>query len=238
MDPILYDPSLGMLATLLEDIEKTRIAQGHRVRILTATEPDEDGVHRGFGLPEYDPGVMLHTTLQDSLANLEKETTKALEKAMRSHPLAAWQKQATGVGAKQLARLLGAIGDPYVNMSTGQPRTVSQLWAYCGFVPGQKRAKGQQANWSQSAKMRTYLIATSIVKTKGEYREVYDRRRVITEGSIHEMPCQICAGKGKKPEDALGKDWKLGHAHADALRYVGKRVLRDLWVASKALHEG
>ncbi len=52
---------------------------------------------------------------------------------MRAHPLGPFVARSKGVGEKQAARLLAAIGDPYINVNTQKPRTVSQLWAYCGL---------------------------------------------------------------------------------------------------------
>ena len=110
--PSLFDPTLSTIAALLDDIEGNRKAHANRVRILTTHEPDEDGVIRGFGLDETHPAVAILTGLGDQLATLEHETILALQRAMRKHPLAQWQKQAKGVGEKQLARLLASVGDP------------------------------------------------------------------------------------------------------------------------------
>lgn len=260
--PSLFDPTLYMLASLLDDIEGIRKANGNRVRILTATEPDEDGVMRGFGLDASHPTVATLEALATQLSAVEHGAILALNRVMRGHPLAAYQKQAKGVGEKQLARLLAAIGDPYLRtMPDGStvPRTVSQLWAYCGLHtlpvghrhcddhvqpadggtsshpagtvphpmpnsgssrPGEteaaRRRKGQQANWSTDAKTRAYLIATSCIKSGGEYRAVYDQRRTLTA--------------------ATHPDWTPGHSHNDALRIVSKRILRDLWRAARDYH--
>lgn len=258
--PSLFDPSLYVLAQFLDDVEGLRKAQGNRLRGLTATEPDEDGVMRGFGLDATHPVVATITALGDQLDAIEHQAVLALNRTMRAHPLAPWQKQARGVGEKQLARLLAAIGDPYINTHTGLPRTVSQLWAYSGLhtlptvgqslVDAQKgiaggganipaganestapvdrsrqpgadiaarRRKGEQANWSTTAKTRAYLIATSCVKSGGEYRDVYDARRAHTA--------------------ATHPDWTPGHSHNDALRITSKRILRDLWRASRDYYD-
>ncbi|MGO4984474.1 hypothetical protein [Collinsella sp. Sow4_E3] len=220
--PSLFDPTLYTLAQYLDDVEGLRKAQANRARILTATEPDEDGVVRGFGYDETHPVVAVVTAQLEQLAGLEHAAILELQRVMRRHPLNAWRKTAKGVGEKQLARLLAAVGDPYLRADTGQPRTVSQLWAYCGLhtLPGDggneaaRRRKGQQANWSTDAKTRAYLIAMSCVKQTGsEYRAVYDARRAHTATT--------------RP------DWTPGHSHNDALRIVSKRVLRDLWRAAR-----
>jgi hypothetical protein len=54
---------------------------------------------------------------------------------------------------------------------------------------------------------------------------------------MHAAPCQQCAGKGKSAEAAIGAPLRPGHQHARALRLVAKEVLKDLWVASKEIHE-
>jgi hypothetical protein len=73
-----------------------------------------------------------------ALERIEHDAVLNLEGKLRKHPLAPWVKAQRGVGQKQAARLLAAIGDPYINSAKGQPRTVSALWAYCGLhvLPG------------------------------------------------------------------------------------------------------
>lgn len=260
--PSLFDPTLYVLAQAVDDFEGQRKSQDNRLRILTSTEPDEDGEVRGFGLDESHPVVKTLIVQRDGIADLEHSAILALNRVMRKHPLAAWQKTQKGVGEKQLARLLAATGDPYIRTmpdGTEQPRTVSALWAYCGLhtlpaadqrrsgthldgvgggatlpagaelhatpipsppLPGTtvaaKRRKGVKANWSTDAKTRAYLIATSCIKQKGEYREVYEARRAHT-AETH-------------------PDWTPGHSHNDGLRIVSKRILRDLWRAARDYH--
>ena len=239
--PSLDDPALAMIAALLDDIEGVRKANANRYRILTTPEDkfDEDGGQRAIGLDEASFNVSTLAALGQSIENIEAQTVKALEKAMRMHPLAPWQKQAKGVGEKQLARLLAAIGDPYLRIvydeddpecGVEEPRTVSQLWAYCGLhtLPGEtdeptarvaaKRKKGVKSNWSTNAKTRAYLIATSCIKTKGVYRDVYDKRRAHTA--------------------ITNPEWTPGHSHNDALRILSKAMLKDLWKAARDYHEG
>lgn len=63
------------------------------------------------------------------------------------------------------------------------------------------------------------------------YRKVYEERRLATVGRLHNAPCVRCgpAGKPKQP----GEPWSDAHANADALRIVGKTILRDMWEASR-----
>lgn len=97
------------------------------------------------------------------------------------------------------------------------------------------RARGQKANWSATAKMRTYLVATSIVKAGGPYRAVYDDGRAKYAAATHQSECKRCgpAGKPAQPGTVLSD----GHKHARALRLVAKAVLKDLWREARRLHE-
>jgi len=129
----LLDPALALAADVLDDIEKVRIANENRLRQLTRSEADSDGIERGFGLDPDHPDVMRLGEIIFRLEALEKDATKELERKLRKHPLGPWVKTQKGMGDKQVARLLAAIGDPYVNGQKQAPRTVSALWAYCGY---------------------------------------------------------------------------------------------------------
>jgi hypothetical protein len=129
----LLDPALCLAADILDDLEKVRIANENRVRQLTRVGEDADGQERGFGLDPDHPDVMRVGLLVHALADLEHKATLDLQRKLRKHPLGTWVKAQKGVGEKQAARLLAAIGDPYINSAKGAPRTVSALWAYSGL---------------------------------------------------------------------------------------------------------
>lgn len=226
---LLLDPALKMAAETLDDIEKARIAAANRVQMLTRTEEDKDGQVRGKGLNLFNPTVESISALLEGLELLEKEAISDLQRAMKRHALGPWIKNQTGIGEKQMARLLGSIGDPYWNSLHERPRTVSELWAYCGYsvVDGaaQKRRKGQPCNWSLDARMRARMIAESCLKLNGgvdkngktrsesPYRKYYDLTREKFDGTITDM-----------------------HSHNRALRVMSKEILKDLWIESKRLH--
>lgn len=219
----LSDPTLNTLAAQFSDIEQMRIATANRLRILTLDEADEDGVMRGWSLPDNHPSVIALRYQFEAFEIQEKTMEKALAKQLKTHPLHPWIKSQIGLGDKQMARLLGVIRDPYWNELHQRPRTVSELWAYSGLhvIDGQgaKRRKGQQSNWSAEAKSRIYLIAVSCIKqSKSPYRAVYDDRRAHTA--------------------ITHPDWTDGHSHNDALRIMGKEILKQLWIQSRAIHEG
>jgi hypothetical protein len=138
VDPGLLDPALCLAADIVDDLERVRIANENRLRQLTRTGEDKDGEERGFGLDESHPDVARLAAMVATLKQVEHDATLNLQRKVRKHPLGAWAKGQKGVGEKQIARLLAAIGDPYINSAKGEPRTVSALWAYSGLhvLPG------------------------------------------------------------------------------------------------------
>lgn len=228
---ILATPTLAMTAETVDDLEKVRIANENRLRSLTDPEL--------FGLTDQDPEVLALSRLVEELKLLEVTAVKNLQKVMKKHPLGPWVKTATGVGEKQCARLLSSIGDPYWNDLHQRPRTVSELWAFCGMhvINGAAvhRTRGQQSNWSPDARMRIWLIAQSCIKTKGKYRDVYDAGRIKYADAIHASDCKRCGPKGNPAPP--GSVLSAGHQHARATRLICKEVLKDLWIESRKFHE-
>jgi hypothetical protein len=227
---------------MLGDLEAARMRASNQVRALTTeTVEGDNGGTFGKGLPSDSPTAQTLTDLVDQLSTLEHGATLLLKRQMRNHPVGGWVKATVGVGEKQAARLLAAIGDPYWHSAEDRPRTVSELWAYCGYhtVDGQaaRRRKGQKANWSNNAKMRAYLIAESCIKQRhSPYRAVYDAARGKHEDAVHSVECVRCGPSGK-PAPA-GSPLSAGHQHARALRAVSKQVLKDLWKAARDAHLG
>ena len=139
---LLADPLLALSADVLGDLEKVRIANENRLRQLTRSAEDSDGETRGFGLDEAHPDVARLAALVGMLAEAEHKATLNLQRVMRKHPLGPWVAAQKGIGEKQGARLLAAIGDPYIRpeitredgaVEPSRPRLVSELWAYCGY---------------------------------------------------------------------------------------------------------
>lgn len=236
----LADPFLKLAADVLDDTEQTRIANENRLRQLTRTEEDSDGIERGFGLTEDHPDVARLATLVKALADIEHQATLNLNRLLRQHPLHPWLKAQKGVGDKQAARLLAVIGDPYWHDGQNRPRQVSELWSYCGHGdPTRRPAKGMtQADMfklgSPLAKMRVHLIMVSSLKAGGPYADAYRDRKASTEGRLHNRDCKRCGPSGHPA--ITGTPWSDGHRHADALRVAGKHFLRDLWAQAQHIH--
>lgn len=265
LGPILRDPMLALAADILDDIEGVRVANENRLRTLTtpAGAVAADGESYGHGLTIDNDGVKRLASLvaqmycdSKALADLgylrpprkrgefccmEHHAIKSLETAVRAHPLWPWADSVKGLGAKQFARLLGRLGDPYWNDLHNRPRTLRELWAYCGFhvldtgvAPARRR--GQKSNWNEDARKRTWIIAASCIKVlQSPYRAVYEQTRETYTDATHQQPCVRCGPSGKP---ALpGSPLSPGHQHARAMRAMCKEILRGLWEESGRLHK-
>lgn len=236
----LADPTLALAADVVDDLERVKIANQNRLRALTRDVEDSDGEMRGFGLDESHPAVAQLAALVTMIEAAEAEAVKNLQRAMRKHPLGPWVKAQKGVGEKQAARLLAKIGDPYINSATGQPRTVSALWAYCGLhvIDGEsaRRRKGQQANWSTLAKTRAWLIIQSAMKQLDATCKTDTGIAEHVDGCKC-SPYRIVIDQRRKRTAETHPDWTPGHSLNDAQRVASKALLRDLWIESRRIHQ-
>lgn len=219
--------TLNAMGAALDEWEALRIASENRLRDLESRGDAADQTYM----------LVLRTAVENARSS-EHSLTLAIQRAMRDHPLGPFVQRTKGLGLKQTARLLAAIGDPYWNALDDRPRRgPAELWAYCGYSPSQKRRKGERANWSADAKMRAYLIAEACMKCReSPYRAVYDEAREYYTDAVHTEPCARCGPKGKPA--VAGSPLSAGHQHARAMRRVAKAVLRDLWREAKETSGG
>lgn len=251
----LADPLLYLAAVSLDDLERVRIAAENRLRELTADRLDPDGVERGFGLTASNPQVIAQQAVVDGLAVLEHGAELTLKRRLRQHPLHGWIKGTVGVGEKQAARLLAAIGDPYMNTLHGRPRTVSELWAYAGYkvIPadhrghdartgtvGREQSGGDPGRTEADAHIE--FAGVAVRRKKGQRAnwsaDAKMRAYLIAESCIKQARSPYRAVYDQRRAHTAGTrpDWTAGHSHNDALRVVAKTVLRDLWRAARDVH--
>lgn len=257
--PRLADGFLLLAAEVVDDLERVRIANANRLRIMTTDEPDPDGIHRGYGLTLDHPDVARLAGIVDAMATLEKQAVKGLEKRMRAHPLGPWAKAQKGLGDKQIARLLAAIGDPYWNTLHNRPRTVSELWAYCGLhtlpTTDQGRADDQIAivgggGQTGSDPDQPPAVAQEFGVRVAARRRKGQRANWSNTARMRAHNCAVSCVKqpnGTPYRDVYTArrahtatthpDWTDGHSHHDALRILAKRILRDLWRAARDHHQ-
>jgi transposase len=214
----MSDLTIITLAELVDDLERTRIANDNRIGAL----------ERSFG------SALPHLyVISENLRSVERQADLELRRAWRKHPLAPWAKEVSGLGERSMARLIAVIGDP------AERPNPAKLWAYCGhgapFRSKIRKGASQAdllARGNPEAKKRVWLIATQFVRNqKSPYRVVYDAARERYDDRVHESPCVRCGPSGSPA--LAGSPWSLGHQHAAAIRLVGKRFLLDLWKEAK-----
>lgn len=146
---------LQVVSEALDDFEAVRIGLENRIRSIKQADPE---THL-YGLEERLEGVVQH----------EKELVKVLRRALRAHPLGPWVKATVGIGEKQGARLLGALaGDP-LHRADGTPRTIGQLWAYCGYhvVPAQTSLEAQDMHGGDTTSDQLVSAHSSVESQNG-----------------------------------------------------------------------
>lgn len=227
---------LRVYAESLDDAIKHRMALQNRLR---------------SGTVESDVNVEINRSLEHVEKSLRREMIRALRLA--SPEIAAWAKETVGLAEATVARLLGVIGDPALafphhwegegsarKLVADEPfkRTVSQLWSYCGHGDARrKRRKGMTwedgaALGSPHAKTLVHLLAECAVKA-GVRRSDGAEARFTPETRKAISPLgQVYLDRRIHTWDR--EDWSDGHKHNDALRIVGKEILKQMWIVAAA----
>jgi hypothetical protein len=228
---------LSIKASKLDDLERVRIATENRLRSLVQV----------FNLDENHEVVQDDASMLEQLQALEAEAIKELQQLMKEHPMYPFMKRVQGIGAKQFARLLGAIGDPYMRppifdretqkeLEPARPRRgPAELWQYCGVGDPERSRRvkgGGKIHYDPKAKVRIYLVAEKCIMFESKYRDTYDEERDKKLDAVHTKKCPQCKDTG-----GVGQPWKPGHQHRHALRVVSDDILADMWLYSKRLHE-
>lgn len=136
-----------------------------------------------------------------------------------------------GIGPILSANLIKNLGD------CSQYETVSKLWAHCGqsVINGKapRRRKGQNISYNPKLKTLVWKISDSLMKqNKGYYRQIYDTEKVKQLNKVYSEGFLEENFNGYKKEDTkLTK----GHAHARALRKMGKIFLDHYWHYARKL---
>jgi hypothetical protein len=179
--------------------------------------------------PGIDPLVLAQLPIKKHRAELET----VIEALAAELPVwADFAKDVRGIGLLGLGLIVGAAGrslDDYPNPA--------KLWKRLGLAPGQRRykeaSKALLAGYSPQRRALMHNIAESLLKQNdGVYRQVYlDRKAYLIERSPEWQQL-------KKPrldeEDESGEKkgggamWKY---HQEAMRYLVKRFIKDLWKA-------
>jgi len=142
---------------------------------------------------------------------IEKDIAKYISGSIRKHSMAGWLKKVKGIGPILSAALLSTI-------DIGRAEHASSVWKYAGLAPGQKRTRGTKIDYNPFLKTICWKIGESFVKTKGEYRKIYDTSKEFYQ---RKFPEEKTEGKRKL--------YTKGHIHAMAKRRTVKLFLAHFW---------
>lgn len=176
----------------------------------------------------------------DEFLPLKEGLVKEMAKLARELPAYEWVKGVKNFGDKSFATIIGEAGD-LSNYSTH-----SKLWRRMGMAPFTKNGRtrsGKQwkvegglnaddwAEFGYSGRRRsTMFVIEGCLFRGGPYRDValsrkaFLRARAETEGLM-------VAPSAKIPKGERTRYISDGQIHQQAMHYMGKRLLRDLWKA-------
>lgn len=143
----------------------------------------------------------------------------------------AFSDEVRGFGRPSLAQIVAEAGDlsHYANPA--------KLWSRMGLglaPDGNTRYEGR----SPRRRAIMAVIGTNFLRAGGPYRELYNQRKAFEETKPACMkPLKNLKGEasGKVCKASDAECCKAGHIHNRTLRYIEKRLLRDLWKAWNAV---
>ena len=160
--------------------------------------------------------VMPLLTAQAPLVEARKSFEKQLAKLGKALPIAHEAERIKGMSTETLAKIVAELGD-----LSAYEKGVAGVWKRAGLavIHGERQRKKSNADeaemhgYSPQRRSTFWNIAESLLKAQGKdenagpYRQVYDARKAF----------ELANGLSK------------GHAHNRAMRYMTKRLLKDLW---------
>lgn len=199
---------------------------------LAATDPTS----------EYHLMVMPYLMAQEPLEKRQSDLEKLMVKAARRLPVYEWVRTIKGLGDVSFATIVGECGD------IGSYRNPSCVWKRMGLavINGNRQGapgKGATAeDWIEhgySGKRRSvsWNARNGLILGMGKWRPMFGEDvRANPDLTEYQMlfaeRARLESVKLDKPvtESDKGKESYSAHVVARAMRYVEKRMLRELWV--------
>lgn len=204
------------------------LLEGHEA-IRAAEIPDSD-------LPDVGQTVIeSFATLADCLGILEEREmgiTKALESSAKELPVWPWVESLRGVGACGLGKIVGSAG----NLSNYS--NPAKLWKRMGLavINGERQRMvkdpelAAEMGYSPRRRAVMHVVGDAAFKCQGYLRDVYLERKEREIEKAHEEGLEVAPAR-EIPKDEKERFRSQGHIHNRALRYMEKRLLRELWRA-------
>jgi hypothetical protein len=215
-DLALLHALVGHYARMLWDVQEARVAMANRIAAM-----------RRDGVPEqwHEPLAVVVRDLEAA----ERAVNRQLARLSRRHFLSGWIEATPGIGLPGFGRLIAVTG------ALDRFATTSKLWAYLGMHVqdgmAPRRRRGQRSAWSVQGRVVCHQLARSIVRARrSRYREAYDRKKAEYLARDRRGPSACPFGQTHRDHAGNVLQCDRRHAHAAAMRYAVKRLLRDLWV--------
>jgi hypothetical protein len=212
---------LSVLITRYYQVQEHRIKIGNQI----------------FQLEEASQPVAPFDNYYERFHDIEKDMAKYMESEIKEHTMYDWLKEIKGIGPIISCALLSTI-------NIKEARHVSSVWKYAGLdvaSDGQARSRKKEhleeyeyldskgkkkkkmgITFNPFLKTVCWKIGESFVKSKGDYREIYDNSRKFYD---EKFPKEVTVeGKTKKY-----KKYTKGHKYAMAKRRAVKLFLSDFW---------
>jgi hypothetical protein len=225
VDPVAHMKRHGTYRERDEQVEKLKSTMDGRFQVrklLSSVTNRMLAIERGTDDMDTETHEWLMKQKKDvesRLSKIDREITKQIKKI--DIPVAKSALEVKGIGAVTIAHML-------VYIDIHKANYCSSLWAYVGLdKPSHERyTKGEAGGGNKNLRTVLYTMADSMIKTRGAYREVYDRRKARLE--VSEKVTQSRNTQGKLVESKW-KDTKPSHRHGASLREVMKHFLADWW---------
>lgn len=175
---------------------------------------------------------------------IKKERELKMEELVRGLPVYPWADAVDGIGDLGLANIIAEAGHPLTDFAT-----VSKLWKRLGFAPYDGHAG---SSWKRSGGKKPW-VPRSLTKEEwianpfsGARYAVIHQSAVWLRNNAKQRTSVKKSGEGfglpvgpyghayvarRQHTAATHPDWTNGHADKDAIRFMMKRFLRDLWIA-------
>jgi len=138
----------------------------------------------------------------------------------------------SAMGVKGVGPMSVAYMAIYADLA--KARYASSLWSYVGLdkASHERYTKGEAGGGNKTLRTQLWNLADSQVKSRGAYRDVYDRCKHRLENSVKVTKTRTTEGK---LIEAPWNETKPGHRHGAAMRLVVKYFLADYWFVGRTL---
>jgi hypothetical protein len=192
-----HQPAIRAAADLRE-----KVAMAARIKINNQLRALADGADNAAGTKQekYLLGLL------ETVETLESQSEKLMVEIMKGHVMFEPLTNIRGVGPVMAARIISQIDITKVSK-------VSALWKWAGLAVSDGKAdrpkKGEKLSYNPRLKSTMFLFSDVQIKTRGPYREDYDRAKEQYQKSHPD----------KTPK----------HIHMMAMRKASKLFLSHLW---------